>query len=412
MRLQLKRKLGALSCLFGAALAWATPRSVGADDRVRAAVTYFQEPAPNTALYVVHPQVAYSQDYTQHFGVDLGYDMDVVSGATAQIFGVDIVSSATKFSDIRYNGAANLRFMSEYATLRVGGGYGGENDYRSGIVTTGVTADLFNRNTQIAVDYTHNFDRVCDASNSPSQELLELRALDSSEQCFKDSSLTATRKLAIDTVQLSLTQVTTPWLLLQFGATGQSLRGFQANPYRQVLLGDRAVQEHLPGVRNRLAGFAAAKFAIRPIRAALELNLRGYIDSWAIEALTTEVAYDQYIARPLSIRFRARWHVQDSALFYRDGNDYASSGPVGSYWTGDRELSALLNSVYGVKVSYTARAKDKQFARFIDAFVISGKVDMLFWRSLTANPEFSPNYDRTKGLFDGFVAQVQAGFDF
>jgi hypothetical protein len=112
------------------------------------------------------------------------------------------------------------------------------------------------------------------------------------------------------------------------------------------------------------------------------------------------------------VRFRARWHVQDSALFYRDGNDYASSGPVGSYWTGDRELSSLFNSVYGAKVTYTARAKAKQFLRFIDAFVVSGKVDLLFWRSLTANPEFSPNYDRTQGLLDGFVVQVQAGFDF
>jgi hypothetical protein len=379
---------------------------------VRAAVTYFQEPAPNTALYVVHPQITYSQDYTDHVGLDLGYDMDVVSGATAQIFGVDIVSSATKFNDVRYNGAATLRFMSEYATLRVGGGYGGESDYRSGIVSTGVTADLFDRNTQLSVDYTHNFDRVCDAANSPSQELLELRALDSSEQCFQDSSLTATRKLAIDTVQLAWTQVATPWLLLQFGSTGQSLRGFQANPYRQVLLGERAVQEHLPRVRNRLAIFGRAKFALRPIRGAIELDVRGYFDSWAVEALTTELAWDQYIARPLALRFRARWHVQDSALFYRDGNDYASSGPVGSYWTGDRELSALFNSVYGAKVTYTVRAKDKQFLRFIDAFVISGKVDLLFYRSLTGNPEFSPNYDRTKGLFDGLVAQLQAGFDF
>ncbi|HET6583948.1 MAG TPA: DUF3570 domain-containing protein [Nannocystaceae bacterium] len=412
MQLGRHRRRRALACLGAAALAWATPAGTRADDRVRAAVTYFQEPAPNTALYVVHPQVAYSQDFGEHVGVDVGYDMDVVSGATAQIFGVDVVSSATQFSDIRYNGSLGLRFLTEYATLRVAGGYGGENDYRSGIINTGVTVDLFDRNTQIAVDYTHNFDRVCDAPNSASQELLELRALDSSSQCFEKSPLTATRKLSIDTVQLAVTQVATPWLLLQFGSTGQFLRGFQANPYRQVLLGERAVQEHLPNVRNRLAVFGQAKFALRPIRGAIELGVRGYFDSWALDAVSTELAWDQYVARPLSVRFRARWHVQDSALFYRDGNDYASSGPVGSYWTGDRELSSLFNSVYGAKVTYTARAKEKQFLRFIDAFVVSGKVDLLFWRSLTASPEFSPNYDRTQGLLDGFVVQVQAGFDF
>jgi len=414
MQLASRWSRGSRAAASFAAAAWiaAGPSTVAADDRVRAAVTYFQEPAPNTALYVVHPQVAYSQDYGEHVGLDLGYDMDVVTGATPQIFGVDAVTSATKFDDIRYNGNLGLRFITDYATMRVAGGFAGESDYRSGTISTGITADLFDRNTQISADYTHNFDRVCDASNATAEELLELRALDSSDDCFRESDLTTTRKLAIDSVQVAVTQVATPWLLLQFGSTGQFLRGFQANPYRQVLLGERAVQEHLPDVRNRLALFGQAKFALRPIRGAIEVGVRGYFDSWAVEGVSTELAWDQYVARPLAVRLRARWHVQDSALFYRDGIDYAQSGPAGSYWTGDRELSALLNQLYGVKVTWTTRARQKEFLRFIDAFVVSGKVDVLFYRSLTDNPQSSPNYDRTKGLLDALIVQVQAGFDF
>ena len=76
---------------------------------------------------------------------------------------------------------------------------------------------------------------------------------------------------------------------------------------------------------------ARGKFALKPIRGAIELDVRGYLDSWSMRALTTELAWDQYIARPIVLRVRARWHLQDSALFYRDGNDYASSGPVGSF---------------------------------------------------------------------------------
>lgn len=387
--------------------------SVHADDRVRAAVTYFAEPAPNTGLNVVHPQLEYQQDFGDHFGLGVGYDADVVSGATPQVFGVDAVTAATDFNDVRHNGSLGLRFLGEYATLRVGGGFAGESDYRSGTVSAGITADMFDRNSQISLDYTHNFDSVCDANNGIAEDLLELRALDSSDACFdKGSSVTATRKLAIDSIQLAWTQIAAPWLVLQFGASGQMLRGFQANPYRQVLLGERAVQEHVPEVRNRLAAFVRSKFAIKRIRGAIELDLRGYLDSWSVRALTTELAWDQYVARPLSVRVRARWHVQDSALFYRDGNDYASSGALGSFWTGDRELSALFNSVYGVKATYTIRAKEKQFARFIDAFVISAKADMLLYRSLTDNPELSPNYDRTRGLLDAVVVQAQAGFDF
>lgn len=404
---------GLLAILLGVLTVVLWPRTAPAgEDEVRAAVTFFRESAENTPLEVIHPQVSYTQDYTEHFGMNVGYDADVVTGATPQIFGVDAVSSATEFKDTRHNGALGFRFLSEYATVRIGGGFAGESDYLSGTVSAGVTADLFNRNTQIAVDYTHNFDRVCDANNETAEELLELRALDSSEQCFKSSELTKTRKLGIDTAQLSVTQVTTPWLLLQAGLTGQVLQGFQANPYRQVLLGQRAVQEHLPGVRNRLSLFGRAKFALRPIKGSIEAGVRGYFDSWAVEALTADLAWDQYIMRPFIVRVRGRWHVQDSALFYRDGNAYASSGPVGSYWTGDRELSALLNQVYGVKATWLVRAQEKQYLRFIDGFTVSAKADVYFYRSLTDNPEQSPNAERTKGLLDAFVIQAQVGFDF
>ena len=386
--------------------------TVRSDDTVRAAVTYFQEPAPNTPLIVIHPQVLYSQEYTDHFGMDAGYDSDVVTGATPQIFGVDVVTAATKFKDVRHNGSLGFHFMTEYATLRVGGGFAGERDYLSGTVSVSASTDLFNRNTQIALDYTHNFDRVCDASNSQTEELVELRPLDNSEDCFKDSDITATRKLNIDSMQLSLTQTATPWLVLQFGVHGQVLHGFQANPYRAVQLGNAAVQEHVPDARNRIAGFARAKFALKPIRGSIDVDVRGYADSWALEAISVEGGWNQYLARPLILRIRARWHYQDSALFYRDGNQYASGGPVGSYWTGDRELSALMNTTAGLKITYLWRARDKPFLRFIDQIGFSAKSDVLFYRSLTDNPSFSPNAERTDGFLDAIVAQAQVSFDF
>ena len=411
--MQLVRHRGLWSLALASGLAvFARPTPGHGDDTVRAAVTYFHEPAPNTPVTVVHPQVLYSQDYGTHVGLDVAYDADVVTGATPQVFGVDVVTAATQFDDTRHNGAVGLRFLTEFATLRVGGGFAGESDYLSGTVSVGASTDLWNRNTQIAVEYTHNFDRVCDASNSQTEELVELRALDSSNQCFTGSDLTTTRKLSIDSMQLSLTQVATPWLVLQIGAHGQILHGFQANPYRAVQLGNAAVQEHLPDTRNRVAGFARAKLALKPIRGSLDLGVRGYADSWALEAVSIEGGWNQYLFRPVIARIRARWHYQDSALFYRDGNQYASGGPVGSYWTGDRELSALMNTTLGAKVTYLWRAREKPFLRFVDQISVSAKSDLLFYRSLTENPDFSPNAERTGGWLDAVVAQLQIALDF
>jgi hypothetical protein len=393
-----------------AACALAAPRTGVADDKTAAAVTYFAEPAPTTGLNVIHPQVSYSQDYTEHFGLSLGYDADIVSGATVQIF--DTVTRATPFSDVRHNGAAGLRFLSEYATLTVGGGFAGERDYRSGTISVGTAADLFNRNTTVALDYTHNFDSVCDAANAENQELLELAPLDQSDRCFTDSDVVATRDVSIDTAQLSVNQVLTPWWVIQVGVTGQVLHGFQSNPYRQVRLGPRAVQEHLPDVRNRLAYWVRSKWALKPIRGSVEALARGYGDSWALESLSVQLAWDQYIVRNLTARVRARYHIQDSALFYRDADDYRSGGALGSYWTGDRELSALSNFVAGAKLGYRFVAQGKPFGRAFDSIDLSVKTDAYFYRSRTNNPRYSPNFERTRGLLDALVIQAQLGFEF
>lgn len=397
------------ACVLGLVVLLA-PSSTRADDKVAAAVTYFLEPAPETGLNVIHPQVSYSQEYTDHFGMNIGYNADIVSGATVQIF--DTVTRATPFSDVRHAGSLGFDFMTDNATFAVGGGFAGERDYLSGTVNAGMAADMFNRNTNVALDYTHNFDRVCDAANAENQELLELAPLDQSEPCFTDSDLVETRKLNIDSAQLTVNQVLTPWWVLQVGVTGQVINGFQSNPYRQVRLGPRAVQEHLPDVRNRIAYYARSKWALKPIRGSIEAMVRGYADSWAIESVTAQLAWDQYIFRNLLARARVRYHLQDSALFYRDANDYRSGGSTGTYWTGDRELSALQNVVAGAKVGYRFQSQEKPFAKFIDSINLSAKADFLFYESRTASPEFSPNYDRTKGLLDAVVIQAQLAFEF
>lgn len=404
------RWLAALCCVAAVLGILLAPSPARADDKVAAGVTYFLEPAPQTGLNVIHPQFSYSQDYTEHFGMDLGYNADIVSGATVQIF--DTVTRATPFSDNRHAGNVGLRFISDFATLSVGGGYAGERDYRSGTFNVGLSSDMFSRNTTVGLDYSHNFDTVCDAANAENQELLELRPLDQSEPCFTDSAIVTTRKLDIDSVQASVTQVLTPWWVIQVGVTGSVLSGFQSNPYRQVRLGPRAVQEHLPDTRNRLAYYGRSKWALKPIRGAIEVMMRGYADSWALESFTGQVAWDQYIVRNLIARVRGRVHIQDSTLFYRDANEYRSGGSVGSYWTGDRELSALANVVAGAKLGYRFVSQEKPFIRFIDAIGLSAKADFLFYQSLTPNPEFSPNYDRTQGLLDAVVVQAQVNFEY
>ncbi len=401
----------------GSAIAFAItvllPMPLLADDSIRAGVTYFGEgSAKDAPVHVIHPQVRYSQDLGPRLGLDLGYDADIVSGATPQVFGSDVITGATEFKDTRHNGAGTLRFMSDFSTLSVGGGYAGENDYRSATLTVAASTELFERNTRFDLSYTHNFDKICDAANSQNQELIERNALSSSDNCFETSSVVTERDLAIDTIQATWTQVLNPWTLIQVGVTSQLLHGFQSNPYRQVQLGPQAVQEHVPDIRNRFAYFARGKFAIKPVRGAFELRARGYADSWAIESLTGEAAWDQYITRTLSFRIRGRYYLQDSALFYRDGNLYRQSGATGAYWTGDRELSALQNVTAGGKLTWRWRARDRSFLRIVDEITLSAKADLYFYTSRTETPSESPNFARTEDIIDALVVSANLGLAF
>ena len=62
-------------------------------------------------LSVVHPQ-ADVEIAGETASLQLGYSADVVSGATASVFSVDAVTSATKFDDVRHEAAADDHVLS------------------------------------------------------------------------------------------------------------------------------------------------------------------------------------------------------------------------------------------------------------------------------------------------------------
>src|SRR5262245_19115048 len=116
-RCALRRALraGAQAALFAVLLG---PTAARAEDRVDLALQYFVEPAAPQRLHVFHPQLDVNIDAHRAFSIQLGYNADVVSGATPRTYGassgpgsIDVVSSATSFSDVRHqvHGGMELR---------------------------------------------------------------------------------------------------------------------------------------------------------------------------------------------------------------------------------------------------------------------------------------------------------------
>jgi hypothetical protein len=367
-----------------------------------ARVTMFDEPSDkNIGVRVIHPQADVSATVASTLAISAGYSADVVSGATPATF--DVVSAATKFSDTRNLFHASFGFEQADGGISFAGAYGWENDYKSTVISGTTHHDLYEHNFTLALAYSHNFDRVCDANNAAAAGLpLERVALTSSAGCFTTNPAYVTEKLSIDTFEPSLSWTMTPRLVVQGGATIQILDGFQANPYRKVLVGsqNRTPQESLPQFRQRYALFARLAYAFPELRGSITGMVRGYDDSWAVRAITGDVVGTKYIGQAMLVSVRAHYHLQSGASFYRNSVDYRVFGPPGQYWTGDRELSPMGNYLLGGKLSFFRRPQQERSSWFAE-MELGGKYEILLYR-----PEspFSPNADRK------FAHIIQAAF--
>ncbi|HEY7376970.1 MAG TPA: DUF3570 domain-containing protein [Polyangia bacterium] len=359
---------------------------------VAARTTMFDEPSTkNEGVRVIHPQVDATATVASTVNFALGYSADVVTGATPATF--DTVSAATKFSDTRHLFHGGIGFEKADGGIAFSGAYGFESDYKSIVISGNTHHDLYEHNFTLALAYSHNFDSVCDNDNSAAAGLpLDRIALSSSAGCFTSQMGYVTHKLNIDTFEPSLSWTMTPRLVVQGGATIQILDGFQANPYRKVLVGsqNRTPQEHLPDFRQRYALFARLAYALPELRASLLAMVRGYDDSWAVRAITGDVTATKYVGQNLLVSGRAHYHLQGGASFYRDALGYQTLGPAGQYWTGDRELSPMGNYLLGGKVAFFRRPQQERSSWFVE-IELGAKYEILLYR-----PEspFAPNADR------------------
>lgn len=341
------------------------PTVARAEDRVDVTTTWYQEQRAGGlgGLTVVHPQAAFGVGDRVTF--DASYAADAVTGATAAVYSVDAVSSATKFDDLRHQGGLSFGLKGRRARLAISAGLGAERDYLSLSVGGDASIDLPGRNTTFALSYSHAFDEVCDRDNAMATPL-ERRALTGDDPCAKRSGVlgqdtpgtTVWHPIAIDTAQATVTQNLTPTMNAQASLYGQVLDGFQSNPYRRVRVGGVDAQEHTPEVRGRIALTVRLNRYLEALRGALHLDARAYSDTWGVNAGTLGVAFSKYAGSSLLLRVHGRLHQQTAATFFKDAFFYETESTAGEYFTGDRELSPVRNAVVGAKLTVLSVAED------------------------------------------------------
>ncbi|MGE0711516.1 MAG: DUF3570 domain-containing protein [Planctomycetota bacterium] len=187
-----------------------------------------------------------------------------------------------------------------------------ERDYRSAGGTAAVSWESEDKNTALSLSVTGYYDTVL-------RILYNGRNLGSAPR----------RTLNLD---LQVYRVLTPWLHGEVGYSFTRQWGFLETALNSVVLEPPGaspnpllidsfpgveVTEALPGLRLRHALRARARGLFGPI--ALELELRGYVDSWGVEAgEVSPRAFAWVVPDLLRLRLGYRYYRQSRARYFRE----------------------------------------------------------------------------------------------
>jgi hypothetical protein len=273
----------------------------------------------------------------EHGEASARYAVDAVSGATPTV-GVDLVSSATTFSDVRHDVALSVTARPR-ATWGVGasGGVGTESDYTARRAGIHGTAELFERMVVVSAAARASAD---DVSGGGFTE----------RQTFYDVDLSWDHILG-KTLRGSV--------LVSTGLAHCGERmGCMASPYRYVPVGldarDVVVPERNPdqlafgAVGVRVAKAVGSSSAIRG-------GYRVYRDSWRVTGHTLDAtAATSVLDDRAMFDVHGRVSSQGAASFYRERYAAEQGWPsLPAYRTADRELSPLGSWSAGARSEWT-----------------------------------------------------------
>jgi len=287
----------------------------------------------------------FSHDYVSSASIARLDNYPSQSGASADYyFGIDLGAQTKVQDDFTLSGNAR---------------YAIERDYRSAGFTVGLRWESPDRNTALGASVTGYYDTVIKIRFNGANDGSSPR-----------------RTLSFD---LDAYRVLTPWLHAEGGYTLSRQWGFLATALNAAVIegpGTRPnffltnafpgveVEEDLPGLRIRHALWGRIRGLLGPV--ALELLLRGYVDSWGVEAFELQPrAFVWLLEDLLRLRLGYRYYRQSRARYHRD-----HFTEVRYHRTQDPDLAAF--------DSHTAGA---QLALFLgDRFRLDAAIDYV-WRS-------------------------------
>ena len=166
----------------------------------------------------------------------------------------------------------------------LGGSFSTEHEYRSFSINTGLSQDLFQKNTTVSVALNSEFDQSIPFFGTPTP----FTAMNGVQKGGNQG------KTVFDLV-LGGSQVMNRYWLAQLNYSYGSADGYQTDPYRIISVIDplsgaplNYLYENRPKTRVRQSLYFGNKIALGPTVA--DISVRAYHDSWGISSTTVEAS--------------------------------------------------------------------------------------------------------------------------
>ncbi|MFQ5543410.1 MAG: DUF3570 domain-containing protein [Nitrospiria bacterium] len=262
--------------------------------------------------------------------------VDGISGASAVA-----QSAAGLAKEIRQEVVASV--SHQWGQAVVGGTYAfsDEDDYRSQAFGLSFSRDFLLRNTNLTAQYVHAMDDVNNLDRQPGE-----------------TDWPRDKKTHGGT--LVLTQILSPKSFVRLGYGITDVEGYQASPYRKVVINATRFDEIHPENRLRQTFFAWINRYFET-RTSAHLNGTYYRDDWGVRAHSVEIKVYQYLSDPFVLRFRYRYYDQSKADFFNPDRTLPEA-----IMSADPKLRDFDANLYGIKFIYRFGKLPFRFLERID----------------------------------------------
>jgi hypothetical protein len=295
-------------------------------------------------LTVNGPSLLARKQFGKHTSVWGNYYVDSITSAT-----IDVVTSASEYTEERTEKSLGVDYLHDNITMNLSYTNSVENDFDANSFNFGISQLMFGDLTTVSLGYSKGWD-VIGQTNAPDFE----------EHAHR-------QKYSLD-----LSQVVTKNLLMDLSFETITDEGYLNNPYRSVrfLTSPTTYAKEKEVYPNTKTSHAAAIRALYylPYRAAIRAELRGYTDTWGVNAQIMELGYVHPTKDNWTYELRYRFYSQNHADFYSDL--FSRSGEF-TYEARDKELSTYTTQTIGLGATY-------EFATHGWGFIDKGSANLYY----------------------------------